>query len=73
MREAGTGLDLQAEVDMQRLLEMLPIVGSAGPDGIPMNMSLGFEDVQGGIPSALDLELGVWQLGTSNNTSQPVY
>lgn len=68
----GLGIDLQAEMEMQRLLELLPTVG-AGPDGFPMDIGLGFEDMQGGIPSALDLDIGAWEMGASNSTSQPVF
>ena len=50
-------IDWESEVEMQRLLAMLPVVQ---PDAAPMDSGAG--SPQDDFPSALDLELNGWDL-----------
>ena len=50
-------IDWESEVEMQRLLAMLPVVQ---PDAPPLDASAGASHID--FPSALDLELCGWDL-----------
>ena len=50
-------IDWESEVEMQRLLAMLPV---AQPDAAPLDTGVGAS--QDDFPSALDLELSGWDL-----------
>ena len=50
-------IDWESEVEMQRLLAMLPVVQ---PDAAPLDTGAGAS--QDDFPSALDLELSGWDL-----------
>ena len=53
-------IDWESEVEMQRLLAMLPVVQ---PDATPLDASVGMSPDD--FPSALDLELSGWDLAST--------
>ena len=57
-------IDWESEVEMQRLLAMLPVVQ---PDATPMDASAGAS--QSDFPSALDLELCGWDLAAAHSAA----
>ncbi len=60
MTPALPEIDWESEVEMQRLLAMLPMVQ---PDAAPLDTGAGA--YQDDFPSALDIELGGWDLAAT--------
>ena len=57
-------IDWESEVEMQRLLAMLPVVQQ---DAVPLDASAGAPQTD--FPSALDLELCGWDLAGANSAA----